>query len=55
MDTTLAEVPFEEYMKDPVLVANIVKVCLEVFVELENEHLVYLGILFTPRIYIAIY
>ncbi|TVY18848.1 Cyclin-dependent kinase 20, partial [Lachnellula arida] len=41
MDTTLAEVPFEEHMKDPVLVANIVKVYLEAFVELENEHLVY--------------
>ncbi|KUJ07410.1 kinase-like protein [Mollisia scopiformis] len=41
MDTTLAEVPFEEHMKDPVLVANIVKVCLEAFVELEKEHLVY--------------
>jgi serine/threonine protein kinase len=41
MDTTLAEVPFEEHMKDPILVANIVKVCLEAFVELEKEHLVY--------------
>ncbi|ESZ92265.1 hypothetical protein SBOR_7354 [Sclerotinia borealis F-4128] len=27
-DTTLAEVPFGEHMKDPVLVADIVKVCL---------------------------
>ncbi|CZT03806.1 uncharacterized protein RCO7_07568 [Rhynchosporium graminicola] len=41
MDTTLAEVPLEEHMKDPGLVANIVKVCLEAFVELEKEHLVY--------------
>lgn len=41
MDMTLAEVPFEEHMKDLVLVANIVKVCLEAFVELEKEHLVY--------------
>ncbi|KAH9224447.1 kinase-like domain-containing protein [Leptodontidium sp. 2 PMI_412] len=41
MDTTLAEVPFEEHMKDPALIANIVKVCLEAFVELEKEHLVY--------------
>jgi serine/threonine protein kinase len=49
MDTTLAEVPFEEHMKDPVLVANIVKVCLEAFVELEKEHLVYSGMQFTPR------
>ncbi|CZT08249.1 uncharacterized protein RAG0_13405 [Rhynchosporium agropyri] len=48
MDTTLAEVPFEEHMKDPVLVANIVKVCLEAFVELEKEHLVYSGMQFTP-------
>ncbi|KAL2072517.1 hypothetical protein VTL71DRAFT_11860 [Oculimacula yallundae] len=41
MDTTLAEVPFEQYMKDPILVAKIVEVCLEAFVELEREHLVY--------------
>ncbi|XMA16272.1 hypothetical protein WAI453_009063 [Rhynchosporium graminicola] len=41
MDTTLAEVPFEEHMKDPGLVANIIKVCLEAFVELEKEYLVY--------------
>ncbi len=44
MDTTLAEVPFEEHMKDPILVASIVKVCLEAFVELEKEHLVHSGI-----------
>ncbi|TVY57777.1 hypothetical protein LCER1_G000921, partial [Lachnellula cervina] len=37
MDTTLAEVPFEEHVNDPVLVANIVKVCLEAFVELEKR------------------
>jgi hypothetical protein len=43
----VAEVPFEEYIKDPVLAANIVKVCLEAFVELEEEHLVYSGIPFT--------
>ncbi|KAK0113230.1 hypothetical protein ONS95_014925 [Cadophora gregata] len=41
MDTTLGEVPLAEYMNDPVLVANIVKVCLQAFVELEKEHLVY--------------
>jgi len=28
MDTSLAEVPFEEHVKDLVLVANIVKVCM---------------------------
>jgi serine/threonine protein kinase len=48
MDTTLAEVPFEKYMKSPVLVANIVRVCLEAFVELEKEHLVYSGMPFNP-------
>jgi hypothetical protein len=48
MDTTLAEVPFEEHMKDPVLVSNIVKVWLEAFVELEKEHLVYSGMPFHP-------
>jgi hypothetical protein len=47
MDTTLAEVPFEKHMKDPVLVVDIVKVCLEAFVVLEKEHLVYSGMLFT--------
>jgi len=36
MGTTLAEVSFEDYMKDPVLVASIVKVCLEAFVKLEK-------------------
>jgi len=41
---TLAEVFFKEHMKDPILVANIVKVCLEAFVELEKEHLVYLDL-----------
>ncbi|KAF7871644.1 hypothetical protein EAF04_003751 [Stromatinia cepivora] len=41
MDTILAEVSFEEHMKNPRLVANIVKVCLEAFVELEKDHLVY--------------
>lgn len=46
MDTTLAEVPFEEHMKDPALIANIVKVCLEAFVELGKEHLVYSGMSF---------
>ncbi|KAL3422952.1 hypothetical protein PVAG01_04699 [Phlyctema vagabunda] len=40
MDTTMAEVPFEEDIKDLVLVAKIVKVCLEAFLELEKEHLV---------------
>ena len=55
MDKTLAEVPFAEhindpvFMNDPVLVANIIKVCLEAFVELEKEHLVYAGMSFTPR------
>ena len=48
MDTTLAEVPFEEHMKDPVLVANIVRVCLQAFVELEKEHLVYSGTPLAP-------
>ena len=43
MDTTLTEASFEEHMKDPVLVANIIKVCLEAFAELEKEHLVYTG------------
>ncbi|KAH8728767.1 hypothetical protein GQ44DRAFT_724214 [Phaeosphaeriaceae sp. PMI808] len=41
MDTTLAEVPFEKRINNPILVANIVKVCLEAFAELEKEHLVY--------------
>ncbi len=49
MDTTLAEIPFEQHMKDPVLVANIVKVCLEAFFELQKEHLVYSGMPFAPR------
>lgn len=50
MDTTLAEVPFNEKqrMENPVLVANVVKVCLEAFAELEKEHLVYSGISFLP-------
>jgi len=55
MDTTLAEVSFEDHMKNPVLVASIVKVCLEAFVELEKEHIVYSG--FSPPLksYIAIH
>lgn len=50
MDTTLAEVPLEEPVEDLVLVANIVKVCLEAFVELEKERLVYSGMPLTLRV-----
>jgi hypothetical protein len=49
MDTTLAEISFEEHMEDPVLVASIIKVCLEAFVELEKEHLIYSGMHSTTR------
>lgn len=50
MDTTFADIAFDEHMRDPVLVANIVKVCLEAFAELEKENLVYTGIINCPTL-----
>ena len=49
MAMTLAEVSFEEHVDRPVLVAKIVKVCLEALVELEKQRLVYTGTSLTQR------
>ena len=42
---TLADVSFEDHMRSPVLVAAIVKTCLEAFAVLGRANLVYTGML----------
>jgi hypothetical protein len=55
MNMTQAEVPFEEHMQSPVLVANILKTCLGAFAELQEENLVYSGTLFAAGGSMTIY
>lgn len=48
MDTTLADIPTESHIENPVLIASLFKTVLGGFGELEQEHIVYTGTPFAP-------